>query len=163
MTSHWLPRGNLPYGDVTASGGWIVTSAPVATVLASLSFLHIYWGFGGRWAFAASIPHKPGESPRLPGPVACLAVAAALLAASYACLALAFALPFQIERSLVRHGVLGVAVVFALRTLGDFHYVGLFKRVVGTEFATRDTKLYTPLTASLAVAMGLLWLLGTPT
>lgn len=132
----------------------------VAAVLGSLSLLHVYWGFGGRWAFAESVPHKPGESPTLPGTVACLAVAAALLAASYLCLALAFTLPLPMQRSIVRHGVLGVAGVFALRTLGDFNYVGLFKRVVGTEFATRDTKLYTPLTASLAVATGLLWLFG---
>lgn len=133
----------------------------IATVLGSLSALHVYWGLGGRWAFAASIPHQPSKSPTLPGPVACFAVAVALLTAAYLCVAHAFVLSFPKERSLVRYGVLGVAVVFALRTLGDFRYVGLFKRVVGTGFATRDTKLYTPLTASIAVATGLLWLLGT--
>jgi hypothetical protein len=135
----------------------------VAAVLGSLSFLHAYWAFGGRWAFAASIPHKPGESPILPGMFACLAVAAALLAATYLCLALTFALPLPMQASLVRHGVLGVALVFALRTLGDFRYVGMFKRVTGTEFAKRDTKIYTPLTALLALAVGLMWLLGSRT
>jgi hypothetical protein len=46
--------------------------------------------------------------------------------------------------------------VFALRTVGDFRTVGLFKRPARNAFARNDALLYTPLCFSLAAA--LLWL-----
>jgi hypothetical protein len=45
-----------------------------------------------------------------------------------------------------------IAVVFALRCLGDFRYVGLFRRVRGTDFAAMDAKLFTPLCGVYALA-----------
>jgi len=131
-----------------------------ATVLVSLATLHVYWGLGGRWLFAAAIPHKVGQAPVLPGPIACFVVAALLLGAAYVCMVHAFGVPFVLGRELAAHGVLAIAGVFGLRTLGDFNYVGLFKRVRSTEFARRDSWFYTPITASMATATGLLWLLG---
>ena len=40
------------------------------------------------------------------------------------------------------------------RGIGDFRYVGFFKRVKGSLFATRDTYLYSPLCMVLAVLAG---------
>jgi hypothetical protein len=44
------------------------------------------------------------------------------------------------------------AAVFALRCLGDFRYVGLFRCVHGTDFAVMDAKFFTPLCALYATA-----------
>jgi uncharacterized membrane protein SpoIIM required for sporulation len=48
-----------------------------------------------------------------------------------------------------------IAAVFALRAIGDFRYVGFFKRIRDTRFARLDTLAYWPLCAVLAVLIGI--------
>lgn len=48
-------------------------------------------------------------------------------------------------------GCWGLVAVFGLRAIGDFRYLGFFKRVTGTRFARADTLVYSPLCAVLAV------------
>ena len=47
------------------------------------------------------------------------------------------------------------AAMFALRAIGDFRYVGFFKRIRDTRFARLDTLAYSPLCAVLAVLIGI--------
>ena len=55
-----------------------------------------------------------------------------------------------------------LAVGLLARAIGEFRYVGFFKRVRGTKFARRDTLLYSPLCLLLAVAVALVaWRHGT--
>ena len=44
-----------------------------------------------------------------------------------------------------------MAMIFVLRTLGDFRYVGFTKRIRNTSFAEWDTKLYSPLCLLMAL------------
>ena len=48
-------------------------------------------------------------------------------------------------------GVGAVSLAFGLRALGDFRYVGFSKRVRDGVFARRDTWLYSPLCALIAI------------
>jgi len=48
-----------------------------------------------------------------------------------------------------------IAAVFALRAIGDFRYVGFFKRIRDTRFARLDTLAYSPLCAVLGVLSGI--------
>lgn len=50
-----------------------------------------------------------------------------------------------------RAGSWAIAIVFALRAVGDFRYVGFFKRARDTVFARHDTFVYSPLCLALAV------------
>jgi hypothetical protein len=50
-------------------------------------------------------------------------------------------------------GTWTLAALFLLRGIGDFRLVGFFKRVRGTRFARRDTRLYSPLCLALALAV----------
>jgi hypothetical protein len=49
----------------------------------------------------------------------------------------------------------GLALGLLLRAVGEFRYVGLFKRVRGTKFAVLDTYVYSPLCLLLAVGVAL--------
>jgi hypothetical protein len=49
--------------------------------------------------------------------------------------------------------LLVLVAVFAIRALGDFKYVGFFKKVKNTDFAINDTKYFTPLCAFVAVSL----------
>ncbi len=44
-----------------------------------------------------------------------------------------------------------ISAIFILRAIGDFKYVGFFKSVTGTEFASLDTMFYSPLCLGLGI------------
>jgi hypothetical protein len=129
-------------------------AAGVAAVLAALALMHVYWAAGGRVGADAVVPTRAaGGAPLFrPGPGATLAVAFALGAAAGLVLGRPGLAPRIGPAALYRWGPWALGAAFALRTIGEFRYVGLFKRERGTVFATRDTYVYTPLCAALAVA-----------
>ena len=150
----WLPA---PYALMVTS-----LAVLLATVLALLAVLHLYWAFGGPGGYGAVVPVRPdgdgsagGSLVFDPGPVATAAVAVLLGAAAVFALGAAGVLVLPVPRGLIRFGIWTLAVVLLLRAIGDFRYVGLAKRVRGTRFATLDTRYFTPLCLVLsALAFG---------
>jgi hypothetical protein len=62
----------------------------------------------------------------------------------------------RILPSLVRSwGSWGVATTLTGRAVGDFNYVGFFKRRRATKFARLDSRLYSPLALLLGVGAGI--------
>ncbi len=49
------------------------------------------------------------------------------------------------ERYPIRQVTIGIAFVFLLRAVGDFRYVGFFKKAGNDVFSRMDTALYSPL------------------
>lgn len=45
-----------------------------------------------------------------------------------------------------------IPILFILRAVGEFKYVGFFKSLRNTEFATRDTKLFSPLCLIIGIS-----------
>lgn len=127
----------------------VALGIPVVAVLFVLGALHVRWSLGGRGIPARVLPERPGKDPvPHPTPGMTLLVAAALGAAGFAVAGF-----IVVGGSLLRVVVLGLALVFAARAVGDFTYVGIFKRVRGTEFARYDAALYTPLCLALGLAL----------
>ena len=62
---------------------------------------------------------------------------------------------FPSDHIFVRIAAWLIAAVFALRAIGDFRYVGFFKRVRGSKFARLDTLAYSPLCTALALLIGI--------
>jgi hypothetical protein len=122
-------------------------------VLIVIAVIHVYWAAGGRLGHAAAIPEREGKPAFSPGRWATLAVAAALLVAAALVAADLGWLVVPVPAWLVRVAVWLLALVFAARAIGDFRYVGFFKRVAGSRFAQLDTRVYAPLCALLAIAM----------
>jgi hypothetical protein len=60
----------------------------------------------------------------------------------------------RLPRTIRLIGTTGVAAVMALRAIGDFNYVGLFKRQRDTPFARNDSRYFTPLALFLALLTG---------
>ncbi|MGR6127766.1 DUF3995 domain-containing protein [Paenibacillus sp. SER-28] len=59
------------------------------------------------------------------------------------------------------YGVGLLSCVFILRSIGDFKWVGFFKRKKGTVFAKWDTVLYSPLCFLLGTAILIIMFLRT--
>ena len=130
-----------------------VVAYAVSAVLLALAALHVFWACGGSWGGASAVPSRnDGEPLFRPGPGATLAVALLLAVAATAALGGAGA-RFQLGPAwLHRVGAGGVALAFFARAVGDFRWVGFFKRHRASPFARLDSRLYSPL--CLAIATG---------
>jgi len=135
----------------------IIISIAVIILLTGLGLLHFYWAFGGQKGLRKAVPEIDGTPTIDPGPVAIVFVGLALLSFS----ALTFLLAFY-DLTSIPYGSYAVyfgwllAAIFTLRAIGDFKLVGFFKRIKSSEFATYDTKYYSPLCLSLGLFFSLL-------
>lgn len=124
----------------------------VAAVLLVLAALHVFWAFGGKTTTVAAIPEAEGRPLFTPSRASTLAVAVGLAAAALVALVQGgtVAVPFG-QALLFRLGAGFLALLFAARAIGERRYLGFFKRVKGTGFATWDTWLFSPLCLLLAL------------
>ena len=128
-----------------------VLATCVATVFAALAVLHLWWARGLSIG-ASAVPEVDGRPLFRPGPVGCIAVAALLAWSGWIVLERAGLLGPHMPGWMVRAGAWVIALVLLARAIGEFRYVGFFKRVTGTAFATNDTRYYSPLALLLGVA-----------
>ena len=119
-------------------------------IFLALAAIHFYWAVGGRMALAGAVPSNGDEPLFTPGPVASALVGCALVAAASIAALRGEWLLAETPDWLPRVGTWMVALVFAGRAIGDFRYFGFFKRVRGTLFAHRDSRIYSPLCAAIA-------------
>ena len=136
-----------------------MTGLAIALVAAFdlLCLMHLYWAAGGRAGNLQVLPERTDGTPLFtPGPASTLVVAALLAAAGLLVAQRAGILPGPFPPGLVRLGCWCVSGALLLRAVGEFRYVGFFKRVRGTAFARMDTLLYSPLALLLGVGAGYL-------
>lgn len=134
---------------------------PVACVLAAaftgLAALHVYWAAGGLRGATDAIPETEGGAPLFrPGPGLTLVVAGLLALAGATLLCRVGIAPTFVPRALGRYGAWGVALALVARAIGDFNYVGFFKRRCATRFARLDSLLYSPLALALGVGAAMI-------
>ncbi len=123
----------------------------LAVVFAILSLFHIFWAAGGQLGGKAAIPTMNGERLFNPSAFGTILVAAALLLAMLVVLGQIGIWSANLPAWIFRFGVLGISLLFLLRAIGDFRYLGFFKSVSETDFARSDTWLFSPLCLFIAV------------
>jgi hypothetical protein len=117
-----------------------------------LALLHVYWAMGGQFGQAASVPSVDGKRLFDPSPQATLIVAGALLACACAIAGAAGWLGGAIPAYVFRAITMLLSLVFFLRAIGDFRYVGFFQRAGDSPFAYWDLRLYSPLCLLVGLA-----------
>lgn len=132
-----------------------VLALVVAAALAAIAVLHAYWGLVGVGTRSAAVPEVDGRPVFVPTRSACFAVAFALLAAAFVLLVRGGYVALPAAPWLGAAGSASVGVVLVARAVGDFRYVGFFKRVRGSRFAVLDSRLFSPL--CLALGASSLW------
>lgn len=124
---------------------------------AFLSGLHFYWGTGGKCGTGVNVPsNKQNQQVLNPGPLACFIVGLTLLAMGVFILAEAKIISIPIWGWLDDYGLCAISAVFILRAIGDFNYVGFFKRIKDTNFAEADTRYFSPLCILISLLVSLL-------
>lgn len=131
-----------------------IVSIVVAGILSIVALLHFYWAFGGLYGIHSAGPQLEGKKDFIPSKmmifiVACLISALAVLAV------LLQVASFPFKELLVYLGYL-VSFVFIARAIGDFKYVGFFKKMYDSRFAKKDTVYFSPLCLLLGLAFAAL-------
>lgn len=132
-------------------------AATLIVILAGIALLHGYWGLGGRWP-ARDQPTLAdmvvGKTPggRMPSPVACFAVSAAILAGVSLIVLVSFIdLPDPPE-TLVKLAYGVFTAVFLLRGLAGY-IPAIWHRSAGTAFVRLNTRYYSPLCLLLGAGL----------
>jgi hypothetical protein len=159
----------LPMGVLAMASTFRVSAVPVvgelaaiaaAAVLAALGLLHLVWAIGSPWPLpnrtALAMTVVGDSAQRMPGRGATVAVAGLLVFASIWVLSLRGVLVPQPSAGLLRASVTwGMVFVFALRGVGGFFEAAIRPNIIGTPYLRWSLRLYSPLSAALAAAIGL--------
>lgn len=125
----------------------------LSLLLFALGFIHLYWVFGGKWGFENALPTtENGKRVLNPKKIDSALVGLGLcFFGLYYLLQLDF---FKVELPNWMFTYLGwiIPAIFLLRAIGDFKYIGFFKKISKTDFGKRDTKFFSP----LCLIMGLI-------
>ena len=134
-----------------------------ACIFVTLALLHVYWAAGGVWGHTVTLPTRAptgaaANGARIfnPSRAGTLAVAAGLLLAALVVLGRLYVRAAPLPRWVFVWGCWLLALAFLARAVGEFRYVGLFKRVRGTDFANWDTWLFTPLCLFIAASVAII-------
>jgi len=129
----------------------IVSGFVVSIIFTFLSLVHFYWALLGEVNLNYVIPEVDNEKVFEPTQLMTIGAAVGLLLAAFIILGHigVFGL-FQLNL-LFKIGIWFIALLFLLRAVGDFKYVGFFKTVRNTNFAKWDYRLYSPLCLVISI------------
>jgi len=108
-----------------------------------ISFFHFYWAFGGPIGKTESVPiTDKGILLFKPGFLACFIVGLGFLIFIF----LLYLPSLNLLPERLSKGLLWLlAIVFLMRVIGDFNYLGIFKKVKNTSFSKSDNRYFVPL------------------
>lgn len=102
---------------------------------------HFYWALGGKFGSQAVIPKIEDKLVFQPPTLATILVALAMLVGAW----LSWKPDMNGSVKTFIFGNLAIGLVMLIRAIGDFKYVGFFKKIKGTAFADNDNRFYSPL------------------
>ena len=117
-------------------------------IMIFLALLHFYWALGGVFGLDYALP-TDAKGNRLLNPSTFMTYVVGFILLSFAYVA--YRLHVGDESRVIAYAGYGLSLLFFLRTVGDFHMVGLFKKVKNTVFAKYDTWVYVPLCLFISV------------
>jgi hypothetical protein len=127
----------------------------VCLAFVALALWHFYMALVPGSGQIGAVPSVDGKPLFAPTRTATAAVGAVLLVFSGLVVATAGIVSVGLPRVVLSSLSYALAVGLLGRAIGEFKYVGFFKRVRGTKFARLDTLLYSPLCLLLAVGVAL--------
>ena len=125
----------------------------IAAVFLALALWHFYMAFQPPGSLSAAVPSVAGKPLFVPSRGATVAVGAALLLFAGLVAATAGAVSAGWPAVVLVWLSYALALGLLARAVGEFKYVGFFKRVRGSRFATLDSWVYSPVCLLLAVGV----------
>ncbi|GLU44132.1 DUF3995 domain-containing protein [Allomuricauda sp. NBRC 101325] len=131
-----------------------VISLLLSIIFIFLSGLHFYWALFGVKDPTAVLPSGTDGTLKLkPGKVG-----TSIIALLLAFFALIYLNPFLeiISFSGLHYISVAIGILFLVRAVGDFKYLGFFKSIKQTHFAKMDSRYYAPLALTVSVLIFIL-------
>lgn len=125
----------------------------ISLVFVGLAVWHVVMALRPTPAESAALPSVGGRSLFAPSRTATLAVAVLLLLCACLVAATAGLVFVDVARAVLSGLSYALAVGLLARAVGEFKYVGFFKKVRDSRFATLDTFLYSPLCLLLSLGV----------
>lgn len=130
----------------------MILSFVLSSIFFILALIHFNWVFGGTYGFEASLPTTAtGERIFSPKKIDSAIVGLVLTAFGVFYLIKANLITANIPSWILTYGTLLIPAIFLFRAIGDFKYIGFFKRIKTTDFAKLDTKSFSPLCLAIAI------------
>ena len=124
----------------------IILSTILFLIFTILGSFHFYWLLGGVWGLEKVIPSKGDKASTLSIPkLATLIVGFVLILFGLIYLIKSGLINIQVPNWVADYGYWFIPSIFILRAIGEFKYVGFFKKIKNTEFAKADSKIFSPL------------------
>ena len=118
----------------------------ITIIFSLISLLHLYWAFGGTLWYEDVLPtNSMGTKILNPTAIETLIVAIGLLLMALVVVGTQGLFDQYLNRKYFRYGTLLISLIFLLRAIGDFKFVGFFKKVTETRFGVNDTFFFSPL------------------
>lgn len=118
-----------------------------------LSFIHVYWAMDGNLGKEGVIPTlNDGNAVFEPGVVGTFAVAALLGIFAFITVGDMGIYEAFVPHNVIKYATVAIGILFLLRAMGDFKYVGFFKSIKGTLFAKNDNRYFSPLCLYLGIS-----------
>jgi hypothetical protein len=117
-----------------------------------LSILHFYWTLGGKLWYEDVLPTNLKGTNRLnPSTASGLIISFGLLLLAFITVGNQGLFDKYFNGKYFRYGTLVIALIFFLRAIGDFRFIGFFKTVNKTRFGINDTLFFSPLCLFIAI------------
>jgi len=130
----------------------LLLSLILIIIFFGLSLIHFYWASGGQFGFDNVLPTNEQGIPMLnPTTIDSILVGIILLLFGLFYLLSLNSLKRKFLILVKNIGLWVIPIIFVLRALGDFKYIGFFKQIKSTEFAYLDTIFYSPLCLTIAI------------
>lgn len=111
-----------------------------------LAILHFLWSLNILWGFESALPRKKdGSFLFYPKRIESFLVGLALTLLSIFYFSLSGLLSLNFDSNVYIFGSWFTMIIFGIRAIGDFNYIGFTKRIKNKEFAYWDTILFSPL------------------
>lgn len=131
-----------------------VISLILSIIFIFLSGLHFYWALFGVKDPTAVLPSgKDGNLKMKPGKVG-----TSIIALLLAFFAVVYLNPFLeiLNFNGLQYISVGIGILFLVRAVGDFKYLGFFKSIKHSKFAVMDSNYYAPLALTVSVLIFIL-------
>lgn len=130
----------------------LILSIILIIIFFGLALIHFYWASGGPLGIDYAIPtDEQGVRILNPNTIDSIIVGIGLLLFGLFYLFSLNSLKGKFLILVRNIGLWVIPVIFVLRALGDFKYVGFFKQIKSTDFANLDTIFYSPLCTIIAL------------
>ncbi|MEJ4087976.1 DUF3995 domain-containing protein [Galbibacter orientalis] len=124
----------------------MILSILLSLILIVLGMIHLNWVIGGKFGYVESLPTKEnGERVLNPKKIDSAIIGIGLIAFGIFYMIESGLIEYNLPEWIIKYGSWIIPIIFLLRAVGEFKYVGFFKSVRKTEFGKLDTKLFSPL------------------